>query len=231
MLFTLCLDGEAREGGRELLTEWRSQADSWLWVDLQDEPAATETDLLCNGLSLDAHAVAEAQRPRHPPGFDAFPDHVYLLLKSLTAETDDLEFSTQQMAIFVSDRLLVTRHNLYSRFLDLQHQRLREDGCDGDSPLGFLAAIARRVAERYGRILLDLERRLTSFEEIDLGLHLGDHRDEPVIGIMCEPEGHGVEDVAKHPRLRQQHQPPLGAHLVLPQHLARPGRPAPLPRP
>lgn len=166
MLFTLCLDGETREGGRELLTEWRSQQDSWLWVDLQDEPAATETELLCKELSLDTHAVAEAQRPRHPPGFDAFPDHIYLLLKSLTAETDDLEFSTQQMAIFASDRLLVTRHNLYSRFLDLQHQRLREHGCDGDSPLGFLAAIARRVAERYGRILLDLERRLDEVEDL-----------------------------------------------------------------
>ena len=51
----------------------------------------------------------------------------------ITAETDDLEFSTQQMAIFVSDRLLVTRHNLYSRFLDLQHQR-RDAAAGEDLP-------------------------------------------------------------------------------------------------
>ena len=165
MIFTLCLNGEIREGGRELLAEWRSQQASWLWIDLQDEPAAAETDLLCNELALDTHAVAEAQRLRHPPGFDAFPDHIYLLLKSLTAETEDLEFATQQMAVFAADRLLVTRHNQYSHFLNLQHERLREHGCDGDSPLGFVAAIARRVAERYGRILLDLERRLDEVED------------------------------------------------------------------
>jgi magnesium transporter len=166
MLFTLCQDGAAQEGGPELLKQWRSQPESWLWIDLQDEPAETETDLLCNELGLDAHAVAEAQRPRHPPGFDVFPDHLYLLLKPLTSETDDLEFATQQMAVFAADRLLVTRHSQDSRFITLQHERMREHGSDGLSPLGLLAAITRRVADRYGRILLDLEHRLDEIEDL-----------------------------------------------------------------
>ncbi|MGB5451897.1 MAG: magnesium transporter CorA family protein [Sedimenticolaceae bacterium] len=166
MLFTICLNGKAHEGGRELLAQWQSQPESWLWIDLQDESAEVEQDLLCQELGLDDHALAEAQRPRHPPGFDAFPDHIYLLLKPLTSETNDLEFATQQMAVFTADRLLVTRHNQDSRFLSLQHQRLREQGCDGDSPLGLTAAITRRVADRYGKILLDLEHRLDVVEDL-----------------------------------------------------------------
>ena len=166
MHFTLCINGETREGGRELMAEWRSQQAAWLWIDLQEESVTAETALLCDELKLDTHAVAEAQRPRHPPGFDAFPDHIYLLLKPLTTETEDLEFATQQMALFASDRLLVTRHSQDSHFLDLQHDRLREHGCDGDSPLGFVAAIARRVAQRYGKILLDLEERLDEIEDL-----------------------------------------------------------------
>lgn len=166
MQLTLCQDGKAQEGGRELLAQWRSQQDSWLWLDLQDEPSDAEAQLLCNEFGLDEHAVAEAQRPRHPPGFEAFPDHLYLLLKPLTSETEDLEFATQQMAVFVGERLLVTRHSQDSRFLKLQHQRLREQGCADDSPLGMLARISRRVTDRYGRILLDLEHRLDEVEDL-----------------------------------------------------------------
>ena len=132
-LFTLILDGKAQEGGCELLAQWRLRADSWLWIDLQGEPVESENDLLCKELGLDEHAVAEAQRPRHPPGFDAFTDHFYLLLKPLTSETENLEFSTQQLAVFTADRLLVTRHGQSSRFLTLQHERLRERDCGGES--------------------------------------------------------------------------------------------------
>jgi len=166
MLFTLCLDGKVQEGGRELLAKWHSQPSSWLWVDLQDESAADEEELLCNTLGLDEHVVTEAQRPRHPPGFEAFPDYFYLLLKPLTSETEDLEFATQQMAIFASSRLLVTRHSQHSRFIKLQHERLGKDGCNGDSPMSLAAAITRRVIDRYGKILLDLESRLDEVEDL-----------------------------------------------------------------
>lgn len=166
MLFSLCQGGEVREGGRELLAEWRSRQDSWLWIDLQDESPDAEKALLCAELALDEHAVAEAQRPRHPPGFEAHPDYVYLLMKPLTSETEDLEFTTLQMAVFAGPRLLVTRHSRYSRFAAVLHERLREQGCEGESPFGLLAAMARRVTERYGKILLDLEHRLDEVEDL-----------------------------------------------------------------
>ncbi|MCB1763579.1 MAG: metal transporter, partial [Gammaproteobacteria bacterium] len=44
--------------------------------------------------------------------------------------------------------------------------RLREQGCADDSPLGMLARISRRVTDRYGRILLDLEHRLDEVEDL-----------------------------------------------------------------
>lgn len=163
--FTLCHDGKASEGGRELLDAWKAQPESWLWIDLQDEPAATEKQLLVGELGLDEHAVIEAQRPRHPPGFEAYPNYIYLLSKPLTAESEDLEFATLQLALFAGPRLLVTRHSLYSRFIAMMHQRFAEQGCAGESPMSITAAVARRVSERYGKILLDLERRLDEIED------------------------------------------------------------------
>ncbi len=163
--FMLCTSDTAHQGGPELLEQWRAQTDAWLWVDLQDEPALNEKALLCDALGLDEHAVAEAQRPRHPPGFEAFPDHVYLLLKALTSDTDDLDFATQQLAVFAGPRLLVTRHAMESRFLQKKQKKLAEQGCAGITPYGMLAAITRRVANRYGQILLDLEQRLDEIED------------------------------------------------------------------
>ncbi|MGD2119879.1 MAG: magnesium transporter CorA family protein [Chromatiales bacterium] len=165
MIVTLCQQGEIQEGGRELLAQWRQHSDSWLWIDLQDEPAHAEQKLLHEELGLDKHAIAEAQRPRHPPGFEVFPDHLYLLMKPLTAESEDLEFATQQLAVFVGERLLVTRHSQQSRFIQNWRERLRQRGCADESPLSFTVAMARRVTNRYGQILLDLEHRLDEVED------------------------------------------------------------------
>lgn len=165
MVFTLCSGDKARVGGRELLGDWRSEPQSWLWIDLQDEPEDAERALLIEGLHLDQHAVAEAQRPRHPPVFEAFPDYIYLLTKPLTSDTDDLDFATLQLALFAGPRILVTRHNKPSRFIALQQQRLLKQGCADASPMSLAARIARRIAERYGNILLDLERRLDEIED------------------------------------------------------------------
>lgn len=165
MIFTLCHAGKALEGGPELLQNWQDEADAWLWIDLQDEPEDTEKALLCETLGLDKFAVTEAQRPRHPPGFEAYPDNIYLLLKPLTSDTRDLDFNTLQLAIFAAPRLLVTRHNKPSRFIETQHQKLREQGCDL-TPYSLTAAICHRVTERYGSILLDLENRLDEIEDL-----------------------------------------------------------------
>lgn len=165
MRFTLCRAGGTVQGGRELLEVWRSERTSWLWLDLQDESVAVETDLLIDQLGLDEHAVAEAQRPRHPPGLETFPGYIYLLTKPLTSDSDDLEFTTLQLAMFAGERLLVTRRSGHSRFIDKLHQRLAEHGCAAESPLSIVAAVTRRISERYGKILLDLERRLDEIED------------------------------------------------------------------
>lgn len=154
-----------REGGRELLHAWRSQPDSWLWIDLQDEARADERALLCDELGLDTLAVTEAQRPRHPPRFEPSRDHIFILLKPLTADSNDLDFSTFQLALFVAPRLLVTRHSQESPFLSILHERLRKDGGANESPLSLTVSILRRVTKRYGQVLLDLEHRLDEIED------------------------------------------------------------------
>ncbi len=165
MQTTLCRNGDAVDGGRELIDTWRADDTAWLWIDLHDEPKEAEHALLVSELHFDELAVKEAQRPRHPPGFEPHTDYLYLLLKPLTAESEDLEFETLQLAVFAAPRLLVTRHSKPSRYLSRLHNKLRTDGCANTSPMKLMAAIARRVTNRYGKILLDLEQRLDTIED------------------------------------------------------------------
>ena len=156
--------GQVEIGGEELIERWQQDGNSWLWVDLYQYPSEQEYDLLVNRFELDAGAVEEAQRDRHPPSFEAFNDYIYLLLKPLDAQSDSLDFSTLQLAMFAGERLLITRHSKPSPYLQKLQERVRNNPGE-DTPLSIMTAMGHRVADRYGRVLLDLEQRLDVIED------------------------------------------------------------------
>ena len=165
MKFMLCQNGTAQVGGKELLNQWQNEPDSWIWVDLYDEPADAEQAFLSEHFALDNGAVIEAQRARHPPSFEIFNNYIYLLLKPLDAESDDLDFNTLQLAMFAGEPFLVTRHSKESPYLEKLWRNLVQNNADGESPMSVVAAMCRRVAQRYGKVLLDLEQRLDVIED------------------------------------------------------------------
>ena len=152
-------------GGKELLQQWKADPDSWIWVDLHEEAVDEEHLFLTQEFSLDPIAISEAQRNRHPPSFEAFKDYIYLLLKPLDAESDSLDFNTLQLAMFAGERFLVTRHSKESPYLAKLWNSLEQDSSVEHSPLSVMAAMSRRVAQRYGKVLLDLEQRLDVIED------------------------------------------------------------------
>lgn len=158
-------DGEVTAGGIELLDRPR-KPDEWLWLDLQDEPAAEERKLLQGGFGLDALAVADAQRDRHPPKLEVYDDHFFLLLKGLDAATQDIDFTTIQIALFVGPDFLVTRHSGRSLSIDKHWERLAREPRDADrGSLHWAYRVSRSVADRYQPVLLGLEERLDQIED------------------------------------------------------------------
>ncbi|MDA3868713.1 MAG: magnesium transporter CorA family protein [Gammaproteobacteria bacterium] len=165
MQFMLCHNNITQVGGQELLEQWRNNPDSWIWLDLQDEPAEQERAFLIEHFVLDNGAIIEAQRERHPPSFEAFENYIYLLLKPLDAESDSLDFSTLQLAMFAGEGFLVTRHSKASPYLAKLWATLESDGCAENLPISIVTVLSRRVAQRYGNILLNLEQRLDIIED------------------------------------------------------------------
>lgn len=177
----LCKPGDTVLGGEELIEQWRNDKRGWLWIDLYRESPQQEMQLLVDRFELDAGAVEEAQRDRHPPSMEVFRDYIYLLLKPLDAESDTLDFGTLQLAMFAGERFLITRHSKPSPFLRKLWEKIHIDCGEQDTPLSIVSAMGHRVAERYGKVLLDLEQRLDEIED-ELFQSSGDRLMKELVG-------------------------------------------------
>ena len=169
MIRTLLYDPateQLQSGGQELLDTWRESADTILWIDCFELPQAEERRLLQTYFSLHALAIQDAQRTRHPPKVEPFEDHTFVLLKGLDAETQDINFGTIQIAIFVGERFVVTRHTGESPSIDKLWSQTEAKPQLLASGADFLSVrLASIVVNRYLPILLALENRLDDLEE------------------------------------------------------------------
>ena len=170
MQFMLCGPQSCQLGGEELLAQWKAageteKQDSWLWLDLYDEDEASERSFLLQHFALDETAVIEAQRQRHPPSYEVCEESLYLLLKPLDAESHSLDFNTLQLALFAGDDFLITRHSRHSPYLAHLWNSMQQQPHEMQGPMNIVIAMSKRVAERYGQVLLDLEQRLDVIED------------------------------------------------------------------
>jgi magnesium transporter len=110
--------GKIQSGNEELLAVWQRESDTIIWADFSDNDAETEKQTLITCFGLHPMAIKDAQRLRHPPKIETFLDNVLILLKGLGTQSDEFEFGTIQLALFIGQRFLVTRHSGSSRSID-----------------------------------------------------------------------------------------------------------------
>lgn len=189
--------------GPELIEAWAASPDALLWADFGDEPQESERAMLIDHFGLHPLAVNDAQRKRHPPKFERFGDHSFLLLRGLDARTNNVEFGTLQIALFIGERFLLSRHQGVSLGIDGVCRELREDPAPLAEGTDLLALhITRRVADRYLPILLDLETRLDQIED--------EMRETPNDRLLNELVGY-VSNLKKLKRLASYHVQALGS--------------------
>ena len=159
-------DGHPAIGGRELVERWKADERTLIWLDLGDEPAGEAGRLLCEDFGLHPLAVQDALRERHPPKLEHFVDYTFLLLRGLSVESKDTDFSTIQLALFVGRRFLVTRHSAESPSTDRLWREAQENtGRLNAGPAALGLRLCRIMVDRYLGILLALEPRLEELED------------------------------------------------------------------
>ena len=169
MIRTLLYDpvsGHLEEGDRELVKDWKQNEKKLLWLDLHDEPDDIATQLLCGELGLHQLAVQDALRDRHPPKVEAFENYTFLLFKGLSQVSENLDFTTLQLAQFVGKRLLVTRHSAESRSINQLWEEIRQNASRmAIGPAILALQLTRIMVEHYLQLILGLEPRLEELEE------------------------------------------------------------------
>lgn len=167
MISALLLDTSrdaVQRGGIELIESWRAQPDTVLWLDIENESLDVEKPLL-EQFELHPLAIQDALRPRHPPKFEVFDKHLFILLRGLDADTHGINFGVIQLSLFVGERFLITRHVQRSVSTSWLMQQASDDIALFKGGPGALAvALANRLVRRYVEILLAFEPRLDEIE-------------------------------------------------------------------
>ncbi len=153
-------------GGADLMAQWRESADGLIWINIDHGSAQQDVDAIVAEFGLHPLAVQDAFRDRHPPKLEAFEETTFLLLKGLSADVDELEYSTIQLAMFIGPRFLLTRHSGPS----VSVATLKRELSANPAPLalgveGIALRLCKILSGRYLKLLLGLEPRLEQLED------------------------------------------------------------------
>lgn len=153
-------------GGLELLEKWEASEELLLWLDLNHEDPVRDEQLMKERFGLHPLAITDALRERHPPKVEKFEEFLFVLLRGLTADTEDIDFEQISVAVFLGERWLLTRHSGESAGTDwLWEQISSKPEQMGKGVASVAIALLGRVVKRYVPILLALEPQLEIIEE------------------------------------------------------------------
>ena len=157
-------------GGAELLDDWEKNPGTTLWLDIDGPLDEATSQLLRTRLGLHTLALMDASRDRHPPKIEDFEDHTFVIYKGLAAGSDNIDCGTIQIALFVGERFLVTRHSGPSPSIERLRQELAGDTTpENHRPDTLAIRLSRLIVDRYLKILLALEPRLEVLEQRLMG--------------------------------------------------------------
>jgi magnesium transporter len=83
------------------------------WIDVTD-PSAEELQQIAERYELHPASVSDCLQPGHLPKYEEFPDYVFIILRVYMPDNvthaDTVQAITGKIAIFVSDRFIITIH-------------------------------------------------------------------------------------------------------------------------
>ena len=154
-------------GDESLIDTWSADAQTRIWLDVSGTLSETDAELLRDRFGLHPLALQDAARDRHPPKLETFEDHTFMLFKELNAEAEGIDGRTIQLAVFVGERFMITRHSGASRSIERLDEELQARPQLFLSGINALAVrLVRLMTERYLNILLRLEMRLEELETV-----------------------------------------------------------------
>lgn len=149
-------------GEQELLQTWR-ESGGFLWLDIQQSLDAESTALLA---SFGCHplAIKDVARERHPPKFEVFNEHSFIIFRGIQSIEENLIVAPLQLSFFVGENYLITVHPGPSLSID-HHRQLPTLGELLPAPKHLALSIMHYSCGRYLESLLAYDAELADIEE------------------------------------------------------------------
>lgn len=165
LLFNLNSNATLREVDSELISEWRSDDTQILWIDV-DGKESTDTQFLKTQFELIDLALTDSTRDRHPPKFESFSDHAFVLLRSIESLRSETNFHFTQVSFFLGDRYVITRHLGNVNELSKLWSKCSLEKCPSEfSVRNIFYKLFRSIADQYVANIINIEARLESIED------------------------------------------------------------------
>jgi len=157
----------SKSGGLELLDEWDAQSDTWVWVNISGEADESEKKLLSERFKVPSLAIQDAHRERHPPKFESFSNQVFIILRDLLGEDENLQQRVSQLSLFLGANFLVTRHLYNLPAIEVVAKAVQSEPARlSGGPAHLIYLISRRIVDNYTPVVLELEERLAELEDL-----------------------------------------------------------------
>jgi magnesium transporter len=102
---------ELRQGGVELVDEWRAGSGDKLWVDIQDPTQEAIEPLLEKRFGFHELAAEDAVSTTTLPKYDPFPDYDFFIFRAVSVDLKTHEPHPKKLAAFLSREFLFTVHH------------------------------------------------------------------------------------------------------------------------
>ncbi|HEX8071774.1 MAG TPA: magnesium/cobalt transporter CorA [Pyrinomonadaceae bacterium] len=151
--------------GVEQLPELLAEAESVIWVDMQ-EPTLADDELLLNVFKFHPLTVEDCRANRHHPKVEEFPDYIYYIVHGVRTDASPERFNTIELDGFLGRNFVVTYHHEALRAIDLVKQRIRSSPITCQRGSAFLLhQIVDNIVDDYLPVMDDFDERLSQLED------------------------------------------------------------------
>jgi len=149
----------------EQLPELLKEEQSVIWVDME-KPTEADEQVLLNIFRFHPLTVEDCRENRHYPKIEEFPDYLYFIVHSVTADTSPDRFNTIELDGFLGPNYVITyHHEMFRSINNVKKQLTTSPVACQRGPSFLLHQILDQIVDYYSPVLDDFDERIDQLED------------------------------------------------------------------
>jgi len=159
-------DNELRQGGQELIDEWRPGSGARLWVDIQDPQHETLEPLLETRVGFHELAAEDSLSANTLPKYDRFKNYDFFIFRAVDLNLSEHGSQTYKLAAFLGPEFVFTIHRERMQAVENVQARLPSDRRILDNGPDFLLYnVVDQMVDSHFPLLEKIEECVDTLQE------------------------------------------------------------------